>query len=175
MKWLKSRKSQSNSDRNNSNDLKQSRSRLSTLLSRTRSSRNSSSVRSAAARNQAPLTEAGVPEAHSKVQGKKQAGRDLWSAAFEQLDSSKKLILEDSSTSVGQSDTNVSVVEHIIKQTQEAYEDYKKKGWRIQRGKSKDEINVRDEAKKLLSATLDVKSLIDSAIRSNPTDYASIA
>ncbi len=67
------------------------------------------------------------------------------------------------------------MVEHIIQQTEKVYEDYKKKGLRIQRGKGKDEINIREEAKKILSATLDVKSLIDSAVRSDPTGHASTA
>jgi len=175
MKWFKFRKSQQSGDRGECEESKQLRPHVSTLLSRTRPSRDSSSVRDAAARDQAPPTGAGVPEAHSNVQGEKQTRRDLWSAAFEQLDSSKRKTLEDSSTSVGQSDTSVSVVEYVIQQTEEAYEDYKKKGWRVQRGKGKDEINVRDEAKKILSATLDVKSLIDSAVRSDPTGYASTA
>jgi len=175
MKWSKSRKSQQSGDHGESDKSKQLRPRVSTLLSRIRPSRDSSSVRGAAARDQAPPKDTEVPEAHSKVQGEKQTRRDLWSAAFEQLDSSKRKTLEDSSTSVGQSGTSVSVVEHIIQQTEKVYEDYKKKGLRIQRGKGKDEINIREEAKKILSATLDVKSLIDSAVRSDPTGHASTA
>ncbi len=174
-KWFKSRKSQQSSDRGESEESKQLRPHISTLLSRSRPSRDSSSVRDAAARDQAPPTEAGLPEAHSRVQEEKRPSRDLWSLAFEQLDSSKRKTLEDSSTSVGQSGTIVSVVEHIIQQTEKVYEDYKKKGLRIQRGKGKDEINIREEAKKILSATLDVKSLIDSAVRSDPTGHASTA
>ena len=175
MKWLKPRKSQQSGDRDESDVSKQSRSHLSTLLSRTRPSRDSSSVRGAAERDQAPPKDAGLPEAHSEVEGDGQTRRDLWSAAFEQLDSSKRKTLEDSSTSVGQSGTSVSVIEHVIQQTEKAYKDYKEKGWRVRRGKGKEEINVRDEAKKILSATLDVKSLIDSAVRSDPTGHASTA
>lgn len=175
MKWPKLRKSQTRGDRGDSDESKQLRPHVNISPSRTRTSRGSSSVRSVDTRDQAPPIDAGVLEARSKVVGEKHKSRDLWSAAFEHLDISKRKALEDSSSSVEQSDTSVSVVEHIIQQTQEAYENYKRKGWRIRKGKGKDEINVRDEAKKLLSGTLDVKSIIDSAVRSEPTGYASIA
>ena len=105
----------------------------------------------------------------------KATGKDLWSSAFEQLESSKQKILSDPSDPVGHNRSHVNTVELVIEQTHDAHEDCKKKGWRIRKGRGKDEINIRDQAKKLLGAALEFKSVIDSAVAFDPTGHASTA
>jgi len=59
----------------------------------------------------------------------------------------------------------------VIKQTEEKYKEYKERGLKIKRGKEKSEINIRDEAKKILKSALRFKDLIDAGVKFDPTGY----
>jgi len=90
--------------------------------------------------------------------------KNLWQDAFGKLDDDKKATLEASGD-------NSIIVEKVIKQTEEKYKEYKESGWKIKRGKGKSEINVRDEAKKILISALRFKDLIDAGVQFDPTGH----
>lgn len=68
--------------------------------------------------------------------------RDLWEAAFSQLD-----------------------------KTEKAYEEYKKGGLKIKRGEAREDIKVRDVAYKVLSAALSFKDIVSAAASFDPTGH----
>lgn len=91
--------------------------------------------------------------------------RNLWQDAFDKLDDNKKGVLGMQQPSIA------GIVEEVIGKTQEKYKDYKASGWKIKIGKGKSEINIRDEAKKILSSALRFKDLVDAGVKFDATGY----
>lgn len=97
--------------------------------------------------------------------------KDLWQAAFDQLDDRKKATLLELKEGVDNNPSSrSSLVEKVIKQTEDKYSEYKKRGWKIKR-KGKEDVNVRDKAKAILSSALRFKGLIDSVVGFDPTGH----
>lgn len=98
--------------------------------------------------------------------------KDLWRLAFEQLDGTLKGILQVEEEDIqGDRLSCVDILNDVIKVTEARYKEYKGKGWKVAGGKGKGEINVRDEAKKILSAALSLKDLVTAVVAFDPTKY----
>ena len=130
----------------------------------------SSILTPADAPNQAP--ENSDPEALPNDGAIGNGKKDLWRVAFEQLDGTLKSIFQaDEEDIQGDRLSSVDILNDVIKETEARYEGYKRKGWKVARGKGKGEINVRDEAKKILSAALSLKDLVTAVVAFDPTKY----
>ena len=173
MKIFKSLRARKVKDRGESSESKRTKAQTSSLTTPATLPRDLSKSPQSAQKEQASLQIAGNSAVYFGAE--KQPRKDLWLAAFEQLESSKKEVLESLLPTSGQAHTSRNAVGLVIRETEQAYETYKSKGWHIRRRNGKDDINVRDEAKKILSAALAFKSLIGSAVAFDPTGHASTA
>ena len=96
--------------------------------------------------------------------------RDLWKEAFAELDDEEKDLLSKVEKPEG-----LKIVEEVEKQTKARYREHEERGWKIPRGKGKNDISLRDAARKILSSVLWAKDLIDRLVAFDLTGYASIA
>lgn len=96
--------------------------------------------------------------------------RDLWEAAFAELDDEERRLLAKIEKSQGP-----SIVDKVLDQTKERYREHEERGWSIPRGKGKGDTNLRPTARKIMSSILSSKDLIDHVVAFDPTGYASTA
>ena len=100
---------------------------------------------------------------------------DLWILAWDRLDDQSRAILNSTSESLGVGSLSArQAIEKVKDQTEAAYSSYLRKGptVKIRRGT---EINIRTQAKKILSSTIAFKSCIDAVAGSDPSGHASAA
>ena len=119
-----------------------------------------------------PLATARQEDPGARVTTKDQHSRkDLWQIAFDQLDDAKKASLFALENDTDASSVSASfLVEKVIRQTEEGYSRYKERGWKIKR-KEKEDINLRDKAKSIVSSALGFKSLVDSVVGFDPSGH----
>lgn len=103
------------------------------------------------------------------------SAHDLWSLAFEQLDADKKSVLNFAqAANDADSSSPIDIITSVIEQTERSYAAYKNTGWRI-RYRNGEEVNVRRQAKNILTSALAFKGLIDSAVAFDPSGHAATA
>ncbi|KAE8378117.1 hypothetical protein BDV26DRAFT_292593 [Aspergillus bertholletiae] len=102
--------------------------------------------------------------------------QDLWQTAYDQLDAGDQrrlMFLDepgDNKNATRESDM-LRITNTVIKTTEVRYDEYQRKGLRIKRSKG-DDINIRDSALKIVSATLSFGDLISAVVNCDPTGYA---
>ena len=111
---------------------------------------------------------------HAPPEGKTSVSppASLWVLASENLDTRSKALLDLTQGDL-QTQSAPRAVEAVRCQIEAAYNAYLKQGLTIKFGKNT--INVRDQAKKILTSTMAFKSCIDVAAGSDPTGHAAAA
>ncbi|KAE8135482.1 WD40-repeat-containing domain protein [Aspergillus pseudotamarii] len=101
------------------------------------------------------------------------SSQDLWQTAFAKLnpDDQRKLVLLDTRDENSPDPQMADLVHTVIETTKKRYDEYQRKGLKIKRPKGED-INVRDSALKIVSATLSFQDIIGAAVGCDPTGYA---
>ena len=100
---------------------------------------------------------------------------DLWVLAWDRLDDQSRAILNSTPESLGVGSLSArQAIEKVKDQTETAYSSYLQKGPTVKIGKGT-EINIRTQAKKILSSTIAFKSCIDAVAGSDPSGHASAA
>ena len=115
-----------------------------------------------------------VEQSDSSIIGQRQPvptskRRDLWEEAFKKLDDDKKQSLSTIKKTSG-----VDAVQEVADLTEKKYAEYQKGGWKVPHSKGKS-VNIRDQAKNVLTSILRFKKLIDTGVAFDPTGHASSA
>ncbi|KUL83146.1 hypothetical protein ZTR_10986 [Talaromyces verruculosus] len=103
--------------------------------------------------------------------------KDLWQAAYDQLDESQKHILstvEIPFRSNNGTPQAIDVIDTVIEATKVQYEEYQNGGLKIRRSKG-DDINLRKILENTINAALSFKEIITSLVAFDPTQHASSA
>ncbi|KAJ6020943.1 hypothetical protein N7540_006447 [Penicillium herquei] len=105
---------------------------------------------------------------------------DLWECAFEQLDEKERdelrLHSESSSNEQVKNDTQLqTIVEEVIKTTQNTYEEYQKKGGIKIKKPAGGYVDLRKVAGKVINAALSVQDFISKGVACDPTGHAASA
>lgn len=90
--------------------------------------------------------------------------RDLWSEAFDNLDSSRKKYLS------AKGPTATDAIQKVIDDTTAKYEAWKKGGLRIHR-KQGDDINIRDAAENIIAQAMKFREIVTKAVSFDPTKH----
>ncbi|KAB8222285.1 WD40-repeat-containing domain protein [Aspergillus novoparasiticus] len=101
------------------------------------------------------------------------SSQDLWQAAFARLnpDDQRKLMLLDTLDENSPDPQMTDLVHTVIETTKKRYDEYQRKGLKIKRPNGED-VNVRDSALNIVSATLSFQDIIGAAVCCDPTGYA---
>jgi hypothetical protein len=106
--------------------------------------------------------------------------KDLWKAAFDQLNQEEQNILQPSN---GPASTNgqenvlrtTDVIDKVLESTKQEYEEYQKRGgMKIKRSKGED-IDLRQLSWKIINAALVFKEIIGVGAACDPTGHAASA
>lgn len=101
------------------------------------------------------------------------SSQDLWQAAFARLnpDDQRKLILLNTLDENNPDPQMRDLVHTVIETTKKRYDEYQRKGLKIKRP-NREDVNVRDSALNIVSATLSFQDIIGAAVCCDPTGYA---
>lgn len=104
--------------------------------------------------------------------------KDLWQAAYDQLDEAQKRILSTVKVSIKTNSNGTpqatDVIDAVIELTKERYEEYQTRGQKIRRSEGAD-INLRKVSEKIINAALSFKDIITTLAAFDPTQHASSA
>ncbi|KAB8210423.1 WD40-repeat-containing domain protein [Aspergillus parasiticus] len=112
-------------------------------------------------------------ESSDSVQSDRQ---DLWKAAYANLDpeDQRRLTLLHDSNGGGHANREsqmVEIINTVIETTKKQYDEHQRRGLKIKRSRG-DDINIRDSALKIVSATLSFRDIITAIAVFDPTGYA---
>ncbi|UDD63191.1 hypothetical protein AFCA_010464 [Aspergillus flavus] len=101
------------------------------------------------------------------------SSQDLWQAAFARLnpDDQRKLMLLNTLDENNPDPQMRDLVHTVIETTKKRYDEYQRKGLKIKRP-NREDVNVRDSALNIVSATLSFQDIIGAAVCCDPTGYA---
>ncbi|KAK6828769.1 hypothetical protein RU639_003735 [Aspergillus parasiticus] len=101
------------------------------------------------------------------------SSQDLWQAAFARLnpDDQRKLMLLNTLDENNPDPQMTDLVHTVIETTKKRYDEYQRKGLKIKRS-NREDVNVRDSALNIVSATLSFQDIIGAAVCCDPTGYA---
>ncbi|OGM44087.1 NACHT and WD40 domain protein [Aspergillus bombycis] len=115
----------------------------------------------------------GTTENSDSVQSDRQC---LWKAAYANLDPEEQRRLTLLHESNGANHANresqmLDIVNSVIETTKKQYDEHQRRGLKIKRSRG-DDINIRDSALKIVSATLSFTDIIGAVAAFDPTGYA---
>ncbi|KAE8310825.1 hypothetical protein BDV41DRAFT_566272 [Aspergillus transmontanensis] len=101
------------------------------------------------------------------------SSQDLWQAAFARLnpDDQRRLMLLNTLDENNPDPQMTDLVHNVIETTKKRYDEYQRKGLKIKRS-NREDVNVRDSALNIVSATLSFQDIIGAAVCCDPTGYA---